>query len=894
MSRTAPPVSLPRGPIATRGAAAAGAVLLLSLAPGLAAPSPPAPPMAASDDARVQRLLRQMTLAEKLSLIHGATEPAASNQGQAGYWPGLARLGIPPMRLADGPPGVLTREPSTGMTATMGLAATFSRADAYANGVVIGRDARALGVQVVLEPFINLFRDQTFGRAYNTFGEDPFLTGEIAAAQIRGTQSQDVMAQAKHYVAYDGAMNVTLDAQALHEIYVAPFAAAVRAGVSSIMCSYNTVDGRYACGNPTTLTQILRDELHFSGFVTSDWGATHAASFINDGLDLEMPGALAAPHGLLRDYFGAVRGALRHGAVSEVTVTRAVGRILTQMDRFGYLQHPPSLAVTGEPVDADEQVVRRTAEDAAVLLENDGALPLSARALGSLALIGPGAGQTIAVGIAGEKALGHVARQIGTYQVLRSLLGPRAAGIRYAVADERTGVPVPGAQLSHDAAPGLAREDGRVDAMLDFTRANGRALPPGASHTWRGTLTVARGGRYDLDLQVLGAAGVLRIDGRQVGASTALFLHGTYLQPGEDDVLPTTDGLDNVRCALDLSAGAHRIEVQVRGDASGAPVQVRLAWTTPQQRRDTYAAAIAAARAAHTAVVFAWSQGHPSFALPGDQDRLIEDVAAANPNTVVVLNISQPIAMPWLARVRAVLLMWWPGDAGGWATADLLLGRADPAGRLPFTWPVRLADTVANDPRHPERSSRGIVGGAADGAGSGSSAGGDAGGSSGAPDTGPGGARGAGRTSYSEGILIGYRWFDAQHLAPLFPFGFGLSYTRFGYSHLRIARAADGGLDVSFTLRNRGAVAGDEVPQIYLGPPLPAPSGAQFARRALAGFERVHLAPAERLAVHIHVPLRQLQYWDTARALWRLPHAPRALYVGASSRDLRLAGRAPD
>jgi len=835
------------------GARAAGSAAAGSAAAGGAA--------VVTGDARVDGLLSRMTLQEKISLLHGTREAAGTDQGQAGYWPGLPRLGIPPLRLSDGPPGVLTRVPSTGMTATMGLAATFSRRDAYANGRVIGRDARALGVQVVLEPFINIDRDQSFVRAYNTFGEDPFLSGQIAAAQIRGTQSQGVMSQAKHFVAYDGGNDVVVGQQALHEIYAAPFAAAVRAGVSSIMCSYNRVNGPYACGNADTLGTMLRQQMGFQGFVTSDWGANHGSLFINDGLDLEMPGPL--PGAPIPSYFDAgVRSAVQRGQVSQATITRAVGRILLQMDRFGYLTHAPSLAVTPEPIDADEQVVLKTAEDAAVLLKNaGGALPLTEQALQSLALIGPGAGQTIAVGISGEKALGHLQRQVGTYQALQQLLAGHGAHIRYAVADDMTGVAVPAAQLSH-----LLRDGHTVDAQLNFTLSNHEALPPGSSHRWSGTLSIPSSGRYAIDLQLLGATGAISVDGRQVGSTGFLFLHGTRLQPGQDSVLPTTDGLDNVRTLLDLAAGAHTLAVEVRGDTSGAPVQVRLAWTTPQQRLAQFAAAVAAARSAarsaSAAVVFAWGQGHPVFALPGDQNRLIEAIAAVNSDTIVVLNVSQPVAMPWLDRVRAVLQMWYPGDEGGQATAALLLGRASPAGRLPFTWPVRLADTVAHDPHHSERASAGEQGAGA-------------------------------RTVYSEGIFIGYRWFDQQHIAPLFAFGYGLSYTHFDYSKLRIARAGDGGLDVSLELRNAGTATAEEVPQIYLGAPRNRPPGAQFAPRSLAGFERVRLAAGQRSTVRIHVPLRQLQYWSSSARAWRLPASPRALYVGASSRDIRLTGTMP-
>ncbi len=184
-------------------------------------------------------------------------EPEGQNQGQAGYLPGVPRLGIPSLRMADGPPGLLTRVAAQAETATMGVAATFSAEDARGNGVVIGREARSLGIDVILQPFINIDRDITFGRGYNTFGEDPMLTGAMGAAEIEGAQAQDVMAMAKHYVAYDTeSYNVFVDPQTLHEVYVAPFAAASAVGVSSVMCSYNKVNGLFACGNPDTLKTI--------------------------------------------------------------------------------------------------------------------------------------------------------------------------------------------------------------------------------------------------------------------------------------------------------------------------------------------------------------------------------------------------------------------------------------------------------------------------------------------------------------------------------------------------------------------------------------------------------------------------------------------------------------
>lgn len=231
-----------------------------------------------------------MTLEEKMDLIRGAVEPASTNQGQAGYLPGVPRLGIPFLRMADGPPGLLTRVAAQAETETMGVAATFSRQTAEDNGVVIGREARSLGIDVVLQPFINIDRDITFERGFNTFGEDPYLTGQIGAAEIRGVQAQDVMSQAKHYVGYDSdSFNTKIDQQTLHEVYVTPFAEAVNAGVSSIMCSYNRINGPFACDNADTLKTILKGELGFKGFVTSDWGAVHNVRFINKASTWKCP-----------------------------------------------------------------------------------------------------------------------------------------------------------------------------------------------------------------------------------------------------------------------------------------------------------------------------------------------------------------------------------------------------------------------------------------------------------------------------------------------------------------------------------------------------------------------------------------------------------------------------
>jgi beta-glucosidase len=315
--------------------------------------------------------------------------------------------------------------------------------------------------------------------------------------------------------------------------------------------------GPYSCGNSATLTGILRHELGFKGFVTSDWGANKATSFINDGLDMEMPGTGFG--GVLPQYFSAsaLKAAIAAGTVTLATVNAAVGHILYEMDRFGLLSGNSKHNVTPEPLNADEQVVQQTAQDAATLLKDDGsALPLSAADLGSLALIGPGAGQTIAVGQAGENASGIVSRQTGTYQVLQQMLGHEpGTHLSYAVGDDMTGTPVPASAFSYNGQPGLLRTNNSdkstaVVPQLDNTTANGQALPPGSSWTWTGDLNVPVAGSYWINLAMLSAGGSITLDGTQIARTG--FINGTaprygVLRPGDNNVLPTTDGLDNLR-----------------------------------------------------------------------------------------------------------------------------------------------------------------------------------------------------------------------------------------------------------------------------------------------------------------------------------------------------------
>lgn len=842
--------------------------VFLALAVSLSVPMAQAGAATAPDtpSPRVEALLGAMSLDEKVNLITGANDP--DYRGQAGYAPGLARLKIPALRWSNGPLGIEVKADATAIPGGFVLAATFDVDLARRSGALLGREARALGIDVINAPQLDIARIPTWGRNSQALGEDPLLSGQLGAAQIEGIQAQGVFATAKHYLAYTQAEHVRsgtrqeippydfmIDARALHEIYLPSFEAAARAGTASFMAAHMIVNGAYGTENRTDLTEILRDELHWSGYVVSDWNATHSPYALAAGVDVEMPGYGIEGAASLPYYFGDHMAAeVRAGRMPEAAVDRAAARYLGQLERFGFLDGTRVPAPVAVDIAAGAKLARDMAEQGAVLLKNDGILPLRPQALARTLLVGPTAGQ-LAVGAGNGRAYGFEAREISPLAALRT----SDKHIVYAVGDDLTGVAVPSAAMATDdgTAHGLTRVadsvPARVDPMIDFV--GRQALPAGAKVRWSGLLTPPEAGDYLLMIQAWGGTATLRIDGKERANAARVNTHGFARK--WTSLLPTTDGLDNGQASLRLEAGRkYRIEIQAAADKA-APMQLRLSWVTPKMRAANVAAAVAAARKAETAVVFVWARSgefvdaDAQMALPDNQAALIDAVAAANPNTVVVLNTGGPIRMPWLGRVRAVLEMWYPGQEGGWASADLLTGRANPGGKLPITFPAAMTDSPAGAPDHPERSigvDRKII--------------------------------------QSEGIFVGYRYYDQNRIAPLFPFGHGLSYTQFAYSNLTVS-PAEGGVDVAFTIRNSGMRAGSEIPQVYLGP---APGDVPMPPRALAGFTRVALAPGEARTVHIRVPARQFAFWSVEQRGWVTPAGQRPIYVGSSSRDVRLTG----
>lgn len=796
---------------------------------------------------RVRSLIEAMTLAEKTNLITGAHDP--DYRGQSGYAPGVPRLKIPPLRWGNGPAGIEMKADATAVPGGLPLAASFDVELSRRVGVLFGREARALGIDVLNGPQLDVARNPLWGRNSTSFGEDPLLAGRIGAAQIEGIQAQGVLATPKHFFAYTQRQYVRsstrpdaipydfiIDARALREIYLPSFEAAAKAGTASFMASHMIVNGHYGSENRFHLTDILRNELGWEGFVVSDWHGTHSSYSVVAGVDVEMPGygiegAPRRPY-----YFGDKLAAdVKAGRIAEAVVDRAAARLLGRMEKAGFLDGTRVQAPSAIDIEAGARLARELATAGSVLLKNDGILPLKLHRSSAPVLIGPTAGQ-LAVGASSGRAYGFEEREISPLAAMRRV-APRTA---YSVGDSQTGEAIPTAALS-------------VERPIDFV--GDQALPPHTETSWSGTLSVTESGAYLLMVQSWGGTAVLTVDGMEKATSAKVATHGFARK--WTSLTPTTDGLDNAQAPMRLEAGrAYRIDVKVKGTGD-APVQVRLAWVTPQMRRTHIAEAATAARAAETAVVFTWAESgedvdaDSALALPGDQNALIEAVAAANPNTVVVINSGGPVRMPWLGRVRAVLLTWYPGQEGGWATADLLTGKANPSGKLPLTFPVNMEDTPMGDPRHPERSvgiDRKVI--------------------------------------HSEGIFIGYRHYDRSDIKPLFAFGHGLSYTSFGYSDLTIEKT-EGGVDVAFTVKNTGSRAGAEVPQIYLGPPQ---SDVPMPPKSLAGFARVELAPGKSERLRVHVPKRQFEYWSVEERNWVRPAGSRPVYVGASSRDVRLTG----
>ena len=816
---------------------------------------------------RVLQLIEKLTLDEKLSLVRGGVDP--NNLGQAGYIPGVPRLGIGPLRLTDGPAGIRVTKPATAMPAPVSMAATFNPDIARRFGATVGKEGRALGQDVLLSPMVNIVRQPGAGRNFETLGEDPLLAASLVSAQVKGVQQNGLIATVKHFAANNfeqGRMgvNVLIDERTLNEIYLPAFTAAVNAGAGSVMGAYNKINGTYCCENSALLETTLRQKMGFGGFVMSDWFATQSTNAsIQAGLDMEMPGDGIRIPG--RDgYFGtSLRKAIETGELPEATLDRSVARILVVMEKFGHLDKPKPRPTFDKA--AGRKAARDIAEAGAVLLKNDRfILPLKSDALKTIAWVGLPFERPVIGG--GGSAQVTPTNITSIQQLLKS-----AHGIDrplYAPGIDTDGTAIPASAFTNltranDAAaarrPGPPNSDTTFGIIndpqirtADINHVAKNALATRIPQIWKGNLVAPVTGRYGIKVQVDGGQASLTIGEKLRANAGGLFGGGASLYKTKDGLLTATLWVDLVKgkpIPITLTAAA--------GGGFGPPdpnakLHVRLAWVTPARQAEQIANAVKVAKGASAAVVMVYDEGtegtdRADLALPESQRALVEAVAASNPNTIVLLHTGAPVELPWRGRVPAILQLWYPGQEGADATLRLLTGAVSPSGKLPVTFPERITDGPVTKPEQYPGNNGAVV--------------------------------------YSEGPFVGYRHYDNARKAVAYPFGHGLTYTQFAYTRLRVSDTA-AGTKVSFNIHNIGDVSATDTPQVYVTRPQRAP--VMLPVRWLAGFTKVTLAKGESRDVTITLPPTTWRYYDDTSHRWkRLPGNP-VVEVGQSSRILLL------
>jgi beta-glucosidase len=847
-------------------------VVVLALAPPAGAQDRPWLDPTRPPDERAELLVAAMTLEEKVALMHGSGGKTVGGEFFQVHVRGIERLGIPDQTFADGATGM---RGGTQLPAPIGLAASFSRGTAARFGDLLGSETRDMGYGVVQGPTLDLARTPLHGRTFESFGEDPFLMGEIAVPEVRAIQDHDVQSNAKHFAGNNverlrRVLDVQIAERVLHELYLPYYEQVIRrGGLHSIMCAFNKLNGVFGCDDGELMEELLRDRWGFKGWIRNDHTAHHHVESPENGMDLEMPTATVYDDNLV--------AAVRDGRVAEETVDRSVHRILRSMFASGTYDDPPERR--GVPVQEHAEVARALAEDGTVLLKNDGgALPLDPGAVNSIAVIGSDADTTATYG-GGSTNIAPA-----TKDTILDGIRARAPGadVRFARGVDPVGpgmnapgfdtVPSGVLTAADGSTPGLTVSYFRDPAFSDLieTRVEpgvyqddgwyatgGTVHPriPGGTQTalWTGTFTAPADGEYGFDLSSFDPS--------------RLFLDGELLidNSGRHDDTPRT-------ARIRLQEGESysvRVAYEPNGPNPHVAVadnhrRIKLGWDPPAGALDANVRAAAALAAdAEVAVVVARdymseAQDRPHLRLPANQDALVRAVAAANPNTIIVLTTGSAVSMPWVDDVPAIVEAWYGGTSGGAALARVLFGDADPSGRLPITFPRRDGDMPTDT-----------------------------------PEQFPGVDRIA---RYTEGLRVGYRHYDATGTQPLFPFGHGLSYTSFGYGDVSVDRdafigagapGAQRAVTVSFDVTNTGDRAGTVVPQVYVE----FPRAAAEPAHQLKGFASVRLEPGETRRVSVPLDQRAFAVYDPDADGWKVPAGTYEVRVGDSSADVRLTAR---
>ena len=797
---------------------------------------------------KIEALIQQLTLDEKVALLAGAdmwhTVP-------------IERLGIPAMKVSDGPNGVRGADDNTGPTSAcfpvgVALGATWNPALVEQVGQALAEEVKAKGAHVLLAPTVNIHRSPIAGRNFECYAEDPYLSGTLASAYINGLQSRGVGACIKHYVCNDSeyerhSMSSEVAERPLREIYLEPFRIALEnAQPWTLMSSYNRINGVWASENSHLLRDILKDEWGFDGLVISDWYGSYTEKVAAGGLDLEMPGPA-------RWHDDRVRQAVLNGELDEALVDDKVRRLLRTLFRVGAFAEPELRPEQSIDKPEHRQLARTAAAEAIVLLKNENnVLPLDPQKPQRIAVIGENAqlAQIMGGGSSGVNPhyaispLAGIRRQAGAPIQVDYALGCaiHRQPPQLPTAWLRTGENGrPGLQLTYYGNPDLAGEPiyTAVITKTDlhwFGESNPYVDPSHFSLRLQGQVVVPVSGAYTFYLDSAGHSRVTIDEAPVLDRWTA--------------AAPTA-----ATVTLELTAGQpYELVLEYSAPAEGRGRAVRLGCEPPQDD-DPVQTAVDLAAVSDVAIVVAgltnqWeSEGfdRPDMALVGAQNELIARVAAANPNTIVVLNVGSPVTMPWLADVPAVVQLWYPGQEGGNALADVLFGAVNPSGRLPTTFPRRLADNPAYL-NYPGEN---------------------------------------GQVLYGEGLFVGYRYYDKKEIDPLFPFGHGLAYTTFAYDNLRLA--VDGqAVTVQLDVRNSGGRAGQEVVQVYV-----QDDAARLVRplKELKAFAKVHLEPGETQTLRLTLPRQALAFYDPALGDWVTEAGTFTVLVGHSSADIRLSGQ---
>jgi beta-glucosidase len=790
-------------------------------------------------ETRLDDLMPRLTADEKIALLGGTgftTQP-------------IPRLQIPPVVMADAGQGVrggpdTTLGPATAFPSGVAMASTWNPILVSKIGAAIGVEAqnKGTGIQLMLGPAVNIHRSPLGGRNGEYFSEDPFLAARLSVGYIHGMQGVGTVATIKHFTANNQetdrfSINETISERALREIYWPAFEAGVKeGGVWTVMSSYNRLNGPYTSASKYLLTDVLKRGWGFDGMVMSDWGGVHGvARTIEAGNDLEMPRAefLSSEN---------VKDALQRGLITQAMIDQNVRRTMRMVLRSGVVDR----TVTPNPAlvnsQAHREVALAAAQEGLVLLKNErSALPLDANKIRSIAVIGPAATefQIGAQGSPGVQAL----NEVGAFDGIKARVGSNV--IVRATSGSTTGDDFPeGTLTSPTGEAGLKGEyfSGRdlqgepkvvrTDAQIDFNHGPQGFVNDFWSARWTGTLTARKTGPTTFFMR--GDDGFrLFIDGKPVIDNW------------------NEGGARTEQRVIDLTAG-QKYEIRAEYFQLGGGQEVRVGWNEPGAK--PYAAARELAQQSDVAIVLVTTRGtegegqdRPSMSLPQNQDELIRQVASVNKNTIVVLNNGTPVLMPWLQSVPALIEAWFPGQEGGAALAGVLFGDINPSGHLPTTLGARREDY---------------------------------------PDYGNFPGKG-GQVNYAEGIYVGYRSFDKKNIAPLFPFGHGLSYTTFRIDNLKLSapRLAPGSaFSANVRVTNTGKRAGAEVVQLYVRDPKPK---TDKAVRELKGFAKVMLQPGESQIVSIPLQMRDFAWCDVDARGWRVDPGNYEIAVGNSSRNLK-------